>query len=103
MPWSDAHVCERVVRAVPASSSASCSWDPAFSGDEMYCLRSLLPRAAAEDGATTIVGDFTPNYLCDADAMARIHRVAGGNARQLRFIVVMRDPVYRAFRLGLEG
>ena len=51
----------------------------------------------------TSLVDFTPNYLCDADAMARIHRVAGGNARQLRFIVVMRDPVYRAFRLGLEG
>ena len=88
--------CERVVRAVPASSSASCSWDPAFSGDEMYCLRSLLPRAAAEDGATTIVGDFTPNYLCDADALRRL---VGATARpdDLRFIVLVREPMERAF------
>ena len=62
----------------------------------------MAPWAARGELNASLV-DFTPNYLCDADAMARIHRVAGVNARQLRFIVVMRDPVYRAFRLGLEG
>ena len=40
--------------------------------------------------------DFTPNYLCDPDAMRRIHS-STTEPRRLRFIVVMRDPVMRAF------
>jgi hypothetical protein len=42
------------------------------------------------------VVDFTPNYMCDADAMRRIHQSAALPSK-LRFIVLMRDPVMRAF------
>jgi len=38
----------------------------------------------------------TPNYLCDADAIPRIYQAAPEPGR-LRFIVVMRDPIMRAF------
>ena len=56
----------------------------------------MAPWAAKGELNVSLV-DFTPNYLCDANAMERIHRVAGSGARHLRFIVVMRDPIYRAF------
>ena len=42
------------------------------------------------------VGDFTPNYLCNADAMARIRNTATEPSRY-RFVVVVREPVARAF------
>ena len=42
------------------------------------------------------VGDFTPNYLCNADAMSRIHKTATEPSRY-RFVVVVREPVARAF------
>ena len=41
--------------------------------------------------------DFTPNYICDADAMQRLHAGAVGQRGRLRFIIVMRDPIMRAF------
>ena len=39
----------------------------------------------------TQVGDFTPNYLCNADAMTRIRNTATEPSRY-RFVVVVRDP-----------
>ena len=42
------------------------------------------------------VGDFTPNYLCNADAMSRIRNTATEPSRY-RFVVVVREPVARAF------
>ena len=42
------------------------------------------------------MGDFTPNYLCNADAMGRIRRSAS-TPSAYRFVVVMREPVARAF------
>ena len=40
--------------------------------------------------------DFTPNYLCSATALKNIHATAR-DPDELRFVVVMRDPVMRAF------
>jgi len=40
--------------------------------------------------------DFTPNYLCNVKALHNIHSTAR-NPDELRFIVLMRDPIMRAF------
>ena len=40
--------------------------------------------------------DFTPNYLCSATALRNIHSTAR-DPSELRFIVLMRDPIMRAF------
>jgi hypothetical protein len=40
--------------------------------------------------------DFTPNYLCSAKALRNIHSTAR-DPSELRFIVLMRDPIMRAF------
>jgi len=40
--------------------------------------------------------DFTPNYMCTPSALQNIHRTARDPA-ELRFIVLMRDPIMRAF------
>ena len=40
--------------------------------------------------------DFTPNYLCTEKALKNIHSSAR-NPKELRFIVLMRDPIMRAF------
>ena len=36
--------------------------------------------------------DFTPNYLCTAKALKNIHSSAR-DPKELRFIVMMRDPI----------
>lgn len=40
--------------------------------------------------------DFTPNYMCTPSALLNIQKTAR-NPEQLRFIVLMRDPIMRAF------
>lgn len=40
--------------------------------------------------------DFTPNYMCTPQAMANI-KLAAKDPRDLRFIVLMRDPIMRTF------
>jgi len=40
--------------------------------------------------------DFTPNYMCHAGALRNIHSTAR-DPDELRFIVLMRDPIARAF------
>jgi len=40
--------------------------------------------------------DFTPNYLCHSGALRNIHSTAR-DPDELRFIVLMRDPIARAF------
>ena len=42
-----------------------------------------------------LVGDFTPNYLCDAEALPRL-KASAEDPDALRFIVVMREPASRA-------
>jgi hypothetical protein len=96
------------VRTAPASPQLSgqfikCAWDRAFAFDgrgaitkEAYCVHSLLPWAKKDELNVSVV-DFTPNYICDADAMRRLHEGAAGQRGRLRFIVVMRDPIMRAF------
>mmetsp|Transcript_52893 Transcript_52893/g.121408 ORF Transcript_52893/g.121408 Transcript_52893/m.121408 type:complete len:530 (-) Transcript_52893:415-2004(-) len=91
--------CYRVARGVPSSWSPWCEWTKDLSEplnrSDAFCIVSALPWATAGELNLTVV-DFTPNYLCDADAMARIHRSASSPAK-LRFIVVMRDPIMRAY------
>jgi hypothetical protein len=96
------------VRTAPASPQFSgqflkCAWDRAFAFQgrgaitkEAYCVHSLLPWAKKDELNVSVV-DFTPNYICDADAMRRLHEGAAGQRGRLRFIVVMRDPIMRAF------
>ena len=43
-----------------------------------------------------MLADFTPNYLCDARAMLRI-RASAADPSALRFVLLMRDPIMRAF------
>lgn len=95
--------CVRIApkRAAWSGQFMSCKWEPRLKGlndgkGDSYCLHSMGPWAKEGELNLSLV-DFTPNYLCDATAMERIHRTAGAGAGQLRFIVVMRDPVYRAF------
>ena len=42
--------------------------------------------------------DFTPNYLCSATALRNIHSTAR-DPSELRFIVLMRDPIMSLFRV----
>jgi len=92
--------CERIARHHPTDSRPmTCFWDPtlhvSLNQTDTYCLHSLLPWAKPAEFEAT-VGDFTPNYLCNADAMQRIRRATSDPARY-RFVVVMRDPVMRSF------
>eukprot|EP00966_Prymnesium_polylepis_P296309 6845150-Prymnesium_polylepis.1 len=63
-----------------------------------FCVRSLLPKLNATDfermGVRLV--DATPNYLCDASAMTRI-RTQAADPSALRFVVLVRDPLRRAF------
>jgi hypothetical protein len=59
-------------------------------------MHSLLPWARAGELNVSVV-DFTPNYICDADAMRSLHEGSAGHRSSLRFIVVVRDPIMRAF------
>ena len=95
--------CARVAEASAAESgqfSLNCVWSPrlkAVSGrSDAYCAHSLLPWAARGELNASVM-DFTPNYICDADAMARIHDSAAERPEAVKFIVVIRDPVARAF------
>lgn len=76
-----------------------CSWNDHLertTGEEhTHCIRSVLPWAY-EGELNASVADFTPNYLCDAQAVKRIYR-AVPDPSLLRFVVVMRDPIMRAF------
>ena len=42
---------------------------------DSYCIRSIVPWATPNELNLTVV-DFTPNYMCDARAMRRIHEAA---------------------------
>lgn len=91
--------CDRIARGMPNSWSGTCGWSDELSNSynrsDVFCLRSATPWAAEGELNLSMV-DFTPNYLCDADAVQRIYQSAVDPAK-LRFIVVMRDPVMRAF------
>ena len=105
--------CVRAALASPQYSGQfrSCVYEPSFdkpdgrdpanagsssAAPEAFCTHSLLPWGRAGELNVSVV-DFTPNYICDADAMQRMHEGAAGNPDRLRFIVVMRDPIMRAF------
>ena len=91
--------CTRVVRSVPRSSGPMCSWNERASTqlglNETYCVSSLTPWARPRE-LRMALADFTPNYLCDARAMMRL-RAAVDRPGALRFIVLMREPMSRAF------
>ena len=54
----------------------------------------VLPWAPPNVSATFTVADFTPNYLCHHRALVNIHSTAR-DPSELRFIVLMRDPIMR--------
>ena len=100
-PLSDCvhKACHRTVRDVPSTHSVSCSWDERLQTwlgrNDTFCVSSMLPYG--KPGEYKIrVGDFTPNYLCDADALPRLRRTSP-DPDALRFIVMMRNPTSRAF------
>ena len=88
-----------MVRGVRASATASCSWDEeahaTHARNDSYCAFSMLPYAYDGEYAGLVVGDFTPNYLCDSEALPRL-RASHPRPGDLRFIVVMREPAARA-------
>ena len=93
--------CVRVAHQSAAYSGqfTSCAWDRGLlhtGKTEAFCAHSLLPWATATELNITVV-DFTPNYICDADAIQRMYRGAAGHPERLRFILVMRDPIMRAY------
>ena len=95
--------CIRIVESKGAWSgqySTRCQWEKGLKSkvrgrSDSYCLHSMGLGAPGELNLSVV--DFTPNYMCDATSIARLKRTAGKQADQLRFIVVMRDPIYRAF------
>jgi hypothetical protein len=91
--------CDHIAFSVPKSWSGPCMWqrelDQQLGAADIYCLRSVTPWAAAAEVNVSLV-DFTPNYMCDPDALRRV-REATSEPSRLRFIVVMRDPIMRAF------
>ena len=75
-----------------------CQWPKeaeARNFDDAYCLHNMVPRSAAGELNLTMV-DFTPNYMCDPAAISRIHQSAA-DPSAVRFIVLLRDPIMRAF------
>jgi hypothetical protein len=62
-------------------------------GVEWY--RRCFPRATHKDGRSTITGEATPSYLFDLHAPERV----AGVVPQARLIVLLRNPVYRAYSL----
>ena len=58
-------------------------------------LQTAMPWVRPDAYAFASV-DFTPNYLCHAGALKNIHATAR-DPSELRFIVLMRDPIMRAF------
>jgi hypothetical protein len=93
--------CHRVVRGVPSTHSGACSWNEdrshAWLGrNDSYCFHSMLPYAESGAEYNLLVSDFTPNYLCDAEALPRL-KASLPEPDALRFIVVMREPTSRAF------
>ena len=91
--------CTRIAHSLPESWSGKCKWGQSASGDlatnDLYCLGSMVPWVGEDELNATVI-DFTPNYMCDPAALPRIFATAK-NPAALRFIVVMRDPVMRAF------
>lgn len=91
--------CTRVAPRLPSSSGGKCVWEKTLHGElgrsDLFCVGSLLPWVAERELNATII-DFTPNYLCDPRALPRMRATAPDPAA-LRFVVVMRDPVMRAF------
>ena len=62
-------------------------------GLEWY--RRCFPRSTYKDGRRTITGEATPTYVFDPYAPARVARVVP----RARLIVLLRDPVERAYSL----
>jgi len=91
--------CTRVVRGGPTSNG--CYGEEAgavlarLGRGDLYCVHSALPRAAAGE-YPMLVSDFTPNYLCDPEALPRL-KASAADPSALRFIVAMREPAARAF------
>ena len=67
--------CTRIVRGGPTSNG--CYGEEAgavlarLGRGDLHCVHSALPRAAAGE-YPMLVGDFTPNYLCDPEALPRL-------------------------------
>ncbi len=97
--------CIQIARGVPGSWSGPCNWanelHEGYNRSATYCLKSIVPWAAEGELNLTVV-DFTPNYLCDADAITRIYNHAP-DPRLVRFILPMRDPVGRCDALVSSG
>ena len=91
--------CTRIAQLLPKSWNGKCKWDKSVNGDlataDLYCLGSMVPWVSEDELNATVI-DFTPNYMCDPAALSRILDTAKDPAA-LRFVVVMRDPVMRAF------
>ena len=91
--------CTRVAQQLPDSWSGKCMWERELHDDlslrDAYCINSIAPWVGPSELNATVV-DFTPNYLCDPDALPRIHATAE-DPLLFRFIVMVRDPVMRAF------
>ena len=93
--------CHRTVRGVSSTFHQQCEWEDKLVGQRLkrndsYCLMSLLPWASHAHEFEAVVADFTPNYLCDPDALLRLHRMSS-RPEALRFLVLMREPTTRAF------
>ena len=91
--------CTRIAQSLPKSWTGKCRWDKSLHGElatpDLFCLGSLLPWVGEDEVNATVI-DSTPNYMCDPNAMSRILATAK-DPTALRFVVVMRDPIMRAF------
>ena len=76
-----------------------CRWHDTlrvrFGYSELMWFQTAMPWVTP--GAYEFASvDFTPNYLCTTTALHNIKNTAL-NPKELRFIVLMRDPIMRAF------
>lgn len=89
--------CTMVSKRAPGSWA--CKWDSRLHTElnrtQAYCIRSQTPWLAPREANVTLL-DFTPNYMCDAEAMRRI-AVSAPDRDALRFLVLLRDPIMRAY------
>ena len=86
--------CVRI-RKQEAASWDRCRWHADLPDTNAFCINSATPWLRPHE-ATLRVIDFTPNYLCDPDAMRRIFESSLAPTT-LRFIVLLRDPIMRSF------
>eukprot|EP00045_Choanoeca_perplexa_P005879 m.49187 g.49187 ORF g.49187 m.49187 type:complete len:416 (+) comp13347_c0_seq2:111-1358(+) len=92
MPWTgtagrkevhffDKHKCERLIEETNVS----------------YALQSYLNRWGPDHRTAPVLFEFSPKYMYERHAPHRMAQVFGSHLKDIRFLMVLRNPARRAF------